>query len=358
MFDEKRDIDLVRALKKATLLSHFEIEDILKGFDQYPRFYHSSEHILDLTKKILAGGHTREDERRLLILALFHDFIYDPKATDNERKSAEVFKHDYAPRMFISEYAIKQIYDIILDTKGHVPTSELSEKFCYYDLSGFAQSNVSILENEYKIRKEYAWVDWNQYKEGKLDFLAKYALTPIAKKYREIEGGINWLYGHVANEEAPNIAVYAGSFNPFHIGHKNILEQAERMFDKVIVAQGVNPTKGYVNDADIAHCIESEFNDSHPIDFLNYRQYNIYTTSLIEYINSKGYNPTLVRGLRNTTDLQAEIQQSRWLKALKPDLKIVYIVCDAEFEHISSSGIRAVEMFPDLAELAEGYTVK
>jgi phosphopantetheine adenylyltransferase len=62
--------------------------------------------------------------------------------------------------------------------------------------------------------------------------------------------------------------------------------------------------------------------------------------------------------LRNTTDLQQEIQQLRWLQALKPDIKVCYIVCDAEFEHISSSAIRAVEGFDDLAELAESYTVK
>src|SRR6478735_6087346 len=42
----------------------------------------------------------------------------------------------------------------------------------------------------------------------------------------------------------PNIAVFAGSFNPFHKGHYNILQKAERIFDKVIIAFGQNPEKG------------------------------------------------------------------------------------------------------------------
>ena len=39
------------------------------------------------------------------------------------------------------------------------------------------------------------------------------------------------------------IAIYPGSFNPFHIGHLNIVEKTERIFGKgnVVVAMGINP---------------------------------------------------------------------------------------------------------------------
>ena len=39
------------------------------------------------------------------------------------------------------------------------------------------------------------------------------------------------------------IGIYPGSFNPFHKGHLNILEKAEKIFDKVILARGINPEK-------------------------------------------------------------------------------------------------------------------
>ena len=41
------------------------------------------------------------------------------------------------------------------------------------------------------------------------------------------------------------LAIYAGSFNPFHIGHLNIVEKAEKIFGEgnVLIAIGVNPEK-------------------------------------------------------------------------------------------------------------------
>ena len=41
--------------------------------------------------------------------------------------------------------------------------------------------------------------------------------------------------------------------------------------------------------------------------------------------------------------MQYELNQYRWLQELKPDIKIVSIFCDKEFEHISSSGLRKIE---------------
>jgi pantetheine-phosphate adenylyltransferase len=353
---------LIKAVSQKTDIYEGHLRGMLKEFDAYPRFYHSSDHILDLCQKILKDGHDQEQEMDLLLTAIYHDYIYDPKSKTNEADSAEIFRrHRSVFYPNLTDLRFTTIYETIIDTKGHVPRTVFSERFCYYDLSGFDADPSVILENEYKIRKEYGWADWTDYVSGKIEFLATYRETPIPKRHRAIYDGMGWLAKHVKNEKAPNIGVYAGSFNPFHVGHKNILEKAEQIFDKVIIAQGINPDKkgeaNYFKNKDIAACVQSEFEDSNPVKYLNYHQYEIYATSLVEYLNGKGYNPTLIRGLRNTTDLQTEIQQSRWLQALKPDIKIVNIICDAEFEHISSSGIRAVQGFSDLKNLGDKYTV-
>ena len=38
-------------------------------------------------------------------------------------------------------------------------------------------------------------------------------------------------------------AIYAGSFDPFTMGHLNILERASKMFEEIIVAIGTNTSK-------------------------------------------------------------------------------------------------------------------
>lgn len=44
-------------------------------------------------------------------------------------------------------------------------------------------------------------------------------------------------------------AIYAGSFNPFHAGHLNIIQRAEKYFDKITILIAVNPNKNYVVSA-------------------------------------------------------------------------------------------------------------
>ena len=129
----------------------------------------------------------------------------------------------------------------------------------------------------------------------------------------------------------PKIAVFAGSFNPFHKGHYNILQKAEKIFDKVIIAFGKNPEKE---------------NRGHKIPgSIKNRQLESYEGLLTDFISTLGYDVVVIRGLRNSTDFDYEQNQYRYIQELMPDIKIVNIFCDKEFEHISSSGIRTLEKY-------------
>ncbi|MEI6021834.1 MAG: hypothetical protein WCR21_11960, partial [Bacteroidota bacterium] len=75
------------------------------------------------------------------------------------------------------------------------------------------------------------------------------------------------------------------------------------------------------------------------------RQLEEYDGLLTDFIQSLDYDVVVIRGLRNTTDFQYEQNQYRYIQELMPEIKIINIFCDKEFEHISSSGIRTLKEF-------------
>ncbi len=293
------------------------VQDIIQKYNESHRYYHNWDHI----EALMTGAEKCDilsDE--LFLSILFHDVIYDPKTKNNELRSADYFKK------VCKHPNSKLIRKAIMSTKNHVADSDLDKQLIKLDLQILKSESVDLIDFEHKIFKEFQCYDWLQYKPGRL--AALYKLRDTCKA--EYTKGISKLIDHVESYR-PKIAVYAGSFNPFHIGHLNILQKAEQIFDKVIIARGINPDKK---------------NEIVPLPAaLKYHQCESYEGLLTSFIDSLGYDVTLVRGLRNATDLEYEKTQARFLKDLKPDIKIVNILCDAEFEHISSSGIRSLDTF-------------
>src|SRR5690606_40032059 len=108
----------------------------------------------------------------------------------------------------------------------------------------------------------------------------------------------------------PGIAVFAGTFNPFHKGHFNVLQKAEKIFDKVIVAFGKNPDKSDLRRFPVPQTITN-------------RQIEEYRGLLTTFIAGLGHDVVVIRGLRNSTDFQYEQNQYRYLQELMPGIRIV-----------------------------------
>jgi pantetheine-phosphate adenylyltransferase len=303
------------------------MQDILSRWKEPHRYYHNESHLQFLLGEIEGLAHegriSTAQKEILLMIAFFHDAVYDATAPDNEEKSAELFKHVTGENDNTST-----IVQAILDTKTHQPASDISRIFSELDMAVVTRSDFKeLLAWEKGIAKEYQFVDYSLYKTGRIALLEHFA-----RQHPENGANLQNLIGYLQYYK-PQIGIYAGSFNPFHNGHLNILEKAERTFDKVIVAQGINPEK------------EAASASLKKLAVLKYRQIEHFAGLLTDYISSKEEHAqvVLVRGLRNGDDLSYEVNQLRFMEDMKPGLKVVFIRCDMQFEHISSSAIRNLE---------------
>lgn len=125
------------------------------------------------------------------------------------------------------------------------------------------------------------------------------------------------------------IAVFPGSFNPFTIGHKEVVEKALQVFDRVIVAKGVNPKK---YDAlaiwDVKLPLGAEFME--------------FTGLTVDFAKNVKAD-AIIKGLRNAQDLEDETTQQYWNEDLGLEIPIYYIICGRDKRHISSTAVRQLK---------------
>lgn len=137
--------------------------------------------------------------------------------------------------------------------------------------------------------------------------------------------------------EEKKIAVFPGSFNPFTIGHKAILDMALPLFDKVIIAIGVNDKK-YNNRFEVDRNVETYrevFKDNQKVEV---RSYNTLTADFCKEVGAKW----IVRGVRNLVDFEYEKTMAHANKILMPELDTIIFPTPAELEVVSSSFVRDV----------------
>jgi len=295
---------------------HFSNE-VLAKYDEEHRYYHNFNHLQEVMIELTNKQVIEDDE--LFLAAVYHDAVYDSQKQDNEEQSASLFKED-AKKANYPQEKMEFVAQLILETKNHQPTSEKSKLLIDADLNIFNASPTRLLEYEKQIFKEYQHVDFLVYREKRIEVLQKFNQN----------NRLDFLIDYVKSVQ-PLIAVFPGSFNPFHKGHFNVLQKAERIFDKVIIAFGKNPEKQN-RTWEIPKTVQN-------------RQIGSYEGLVTDFVDSLGYEVIIIRGLRNSTDFQYEQNQYRYIQELKPKVKIVSVFCDKEYEHISSSGIRTLEKY-------------
>ena len=153
------------------------------------------------------------------------------------------------------------------------------------------------------------------------------------------------------------IAVFPGSFDPITSGHEDIVNRALPLFDKIIVAVGVNTQKA------------SLFSLEQRLDWLNlvFAGESKIEVAFFEKLTADFCNKVnanyLIRGLRNASYFYYEKTISQLNHIIGKNLDTLFLIAQPEYTHISSTIVREIikgggDATPFLPTSLKNYPIK
>lgn len=132
------------------------------------------------------------------------------------------------------------------------------------------------------------------------------------------------------------IAVFPGSFDPITIGHVDLVKRALPLFDKIIVAIGINSQKHYLFSLEQrVEWLETVFSDESKVEVGHFTNL---TAKYCQKIGAK----YLLRGLRNASDFDYEKTISQLNNIIGDGIETIFLISQPAYSHISSTIVREI----------------
>lgn len=129
-------------------------------------------------------------------------------------------------------------------------------------------------------------------------------------------------------------AIYPGTFDPLTNGHVSIIKRALKIFDKLVVAILINPSKTPLFSLEERIAMLNEiFKGEENIEI------DTFNGLLIDYAVKKN-SSVIVRGLRALSDFEYEFQMALMNRKLNRDVQSVFLMTDYKWFYISSTIIK------------------
>lgn len=132
------------------------------------------------------------------------------------------------------------------------------------------------------------------------------------------------------------IAIFPGSFDPFHIGHESIVRRAIPLFDKIIIMIGYNANKkSFFPIENRIKWINQVFEN---VEKVEVRLHEGLTVDFCKEVNA-GY---ILRGLRTSADFEYERAIAQVNKKMHPEIETTFLLTLPEHTPINATIIRDI----------------
>lgn len=144
------------------------------------------------------------------------------------------------------------------------------------------------------------------------------------------------------SQPSQRIAVYPGTFDPITKGHRDIIQRAALLFDKIIIAIAVNAGKNPTFSLQerfqlVLHEVQALSQEKN----LNNIEVQTFDTLLVNFAKQVEAR-ILIRGLRAVSDFEYELQLVGMNTSLSPTLETIFLMASERYQFISSSMIKEV----------------
>ena len=132
------------------------------------------------------------------------------------------------------------------------------------------------------------------------------------------------------------ICVFPGSFDPITSGHVDLVQRALPLFDRIIVAVGINSSKQYLFPLEQrTNWIKKCFADEPKVSV---EVYENLTADFCDKVNAR----FILRGLRNASDFDYEKTISQINNIIGTGVETVFLISQPNFSHVSSTIVREI----------------
>ena len=135
---------------------------------------------------------------------------------------------------------------------------------------------------------------------------------------------------------AQRTAVYSGTFDPFTLGHADVVRRAAGLFDQVIIAVAAAHHKKTVFS--LAQRVDQVCEATMSMGHIRVLPFD----GLIVDFCTAHKATVIVRGIRNLTDFDYEAQMAAMNRKLRPEVETVFVLPDASVQCISSTLVREI----------------
>jgi predicted metal-dependent HD superfamily phosphohydrolase len=154
------------------------LADLVARHGEPQRRYHTITHVVAVLDALDELGHGTDRPARLA--AWFHDAIYDPRATDNEARSAELAR-SVLPSLGLDDRAVTEVARLVEQTRDHAvaPGDESGAALVDADLSILGAPAEVYDGYARAVRDEYAHVPDDAWRLGRAFVLRSFLDRPV-----------------------------------------------------------------------------------------------------------------------------------------------------------------------------------